>query len=193
MAINRLNPDYPDAGLVQLMPSSAAVGSGSATITGNGSVTFSGASSVSLNGIFSADYTTYHINFLLESASTQAGVTVRFRTSGTDNTSNVYYGAGQLNYAYNGSYFTDSANPSTQSQTLVGAEQISSLYGSLMVMEISNPFQSQLTVVKSQSNSSYANRHSNLTHNSTTSFDGMSFIYSSGNMTGKIQVYGYRN
>ncbi len=38
MAINRLNPDYPDAGIVQLMPSSVAVGSGSSTVNGNGQV-----------------------------------------------------------------------------------------------------------------------------------------------------------
>ena len=49
MAINRLNPDYPDAGSVQMMPTSVVVGSGTATTSGNGAVSFSGASSVSLN------------------------------------------------------------------------------------------------------------------------------------------------
>ena len=65
MAINRLNPDYPDAGLVQLMPGSVAVGSGSSTVNGNGQVSFSGASSVSFNDVFSATYDNYKIIFIV--------------------------------------------------------------------------------------------------------------------------------
>jgi hypothetical protein len=61
VAVSRFNPDYPDAGLVQIVPSSVTVASGSGSANGNGAVEFSGCSSISLNGIFSSSYDNYRI------------------------------------------------------------------------------------------------------------------------------------
>ena len=44
----------PLGGLIAIVPTSVAVGSGTGSSSGNGLVTFAGVSSVSLNGVFSA-------------------------------------------------------------------------------------------------------------------------------------------
>ena len=93
MAINRLNPDYPDAGLVQLVPTSIAVGSGSGSVNGNGQVSFSGSSSVSINDVFSSVYQNYKILLEYSTGTAGTGVDLKLRVNGADASTNYNYQA----------------------------------------------------------------------------------------------------
>jgi hypothetical protein len=50
-------------GLVSIVPTSVAVGSGSASVGANGAVTFTGVSSISLNSCFTSQFNSYKIVF----------------------------------------------------------------------------------------------------------------------------------
>jgi hypothetical protein len=90
-------------GLKLLVPTSVAVGSGSASIGTAGQVTFTGASSVSINGVFSSTYDSYRIMFHVTSASANNYPILRLRASGTDNSSSNYnFGIRQFGYNQTG-------------------------------------------------------------------------------------------
>jgi len=188
VAINRLNPDYPDAGLVQVVPTSVSVGSGSGSVDGNGAVTFSGATSVSLNGCFSSAYANYKVSIVIDDGSWGSGgdVTLNFRTT-TDDTSNNYnsmtiligntggtgsYGAGTRTFAYVMPY------------TATNKE-------SLGVFDIHSPNRAEKTLMTFQSLSETLSVVGGIFTNTTTQYTG--FTISAGAMTGTIRVYGYRN
>ena len=189
LKVGSLNTSDDVSGLVKIVPTSVAVGSGSGSANSNGTVSFSGASSVSFNGCFTSTYTNYRIVIALESSSTGAECVVRFRTNGTDNSSNVYYGNRQGSYAYNTGHFSTSVNPSTSSTGVVATDFTSR--GGLATMDISNPFEAKGTFVKFLTNYGYFQAHGAFMHDSATQFDGISFIPNSGTIIGNISVYGY--
>ena len=172
-------------GLVLIKPSTVVNG----TDNGKGTVSFTGQSTVSLNGCFNSTYDNYKIVFEADSSSGTGDIKIRFRTSGADNTSNVYYSARQFNFAYNTSYFGDSVNPSTISTPITGFDF--NTRGCQAVLEVSGPNKAKGTFVKNLGNYGYVNLHSNITHDSATQFDGISFILGTGTMTGQVSVYGY--
>ena len=197
MAINRLNPDYPDAGLVQLVPSSVAVGSGSSTVNGNGQVSFSGVSSVSLNGIFSSTYDNYKIVLSLSAMSAQTRVQARLRASGTDTSGTDYhtYGIGIDN-----SMTTKTTN--LNSTTSWGFAEGNASDGNIVVsyIELANPFLAvktkgieQYAGITSSGSAFAISMNCQLFHQLTTSYDGLTIFPASGTITGAISVYGYRN
>ena len=74
-----------------VIPSSVAVGSGSATVAADGTVTFTGCTSVSLNDVFDglgADI--YEAVLHVSSVSTGLMPSFRFRVDGVDNTASIY-------------------------------------------------------------------------------------------------------
>lgn len=192
MAINRLNPDYPDAGLVQLLPSSVTVGSGSSTVNGNGAVTFSGASSVSLNDVFSSTYTNYKIildNLLC--ASTTTNITFRVRANTTDLTAGDYNSENLLASGAS----VSAALTANGTSWIIG--QIGSDRRSSIVMEIHNPQTTTDTTFESLNYVTISGTGSALRVNSglilnTNSYNGLTIIGSS-NIQGTLSVYGYRN
>lgn len=190
MAINRLNPDYPDAGLVQVSPASVAVGSGSATVTGNGSVEFSGASTVSLNDIFNANYDRYKI--IINQTGTAAGqLRFRARVSGSDNSA--------TNYRQQG-LFADDATASAGRNTGLTFWTIGRTINGhrpYCELDIINMFDSNLrpTFFNFANDVITGNLSMTLLTGAldvTTSYTGFTVIAESGNLNGSIQVYGYR-
>jgi hypothetical protein len=192
VAINRLNPDYPDAGLVQLVPTSIAVGSGSGSVDGNGAVIFSGSSSVSLNGCFSATYDNYRISFANMSNTASANIQLRFRVSGSDNTSSNY------RYAGNQTGTDGSSGIAGAITTFIRIGYHTTGQRNFITgVDIINPF---LTINTGTWNSNFdgsgANSYATMTtgmFNGDTSFDGFTVFPASGNFSGTIRVYGYRN
>ena len=186
MAINRLNPDYPDAGLVQLVPTSIAVGSGSGSVNGNGTVDFSGVSTVSLNGVFTSTYTHYLIRTEVRN-STQADIALRLRVSGTDSSAN--YAQGRYYVGETASIAAGSTNNSTGLSGITtgtyGTER-----GSFTI-QISNPFETQHTSWTVIATGAYF-QIIGATHQAATSYDGFSLISDAPNMTGQVSIYGYR-
>ena len=190
MAVSRFNPDYPDAGLVQLVPSSVTVGSGTGTVSGNGTVDFSGASSVSVNTVFSDSYKFYKIVF--EYIGTGAGADVRFRwrDNTTDNTGS-YYGAG---------YYARYTGTSGMFGAVNGGAQLyiqpqNTTYASGGEIEMYRKIGGQVASMTAKwhqvqdAQTVYYGGY-NATGNP---FNGFSFVPTSGNITGQILVYGYRN
>jgi hypothetical protein len=189
-----VNGAMTGAGLDLISPTSVAYSTGSASASG-GLITFTGVSSISLNGIFSSSYDAYRISSKITAASQNSiGISMRFRSSGTDNS------VGNYN---NTSIGLDTSGASAN---LVGDSATSfsiGLVGTGVVVwglscDVISPFQTSTTYVHgSRSNFAGTGTGSNGTltahHYGTTSFDGFSFIASAGTVTGTIRVYGYKN
>jgi hypothetical protein len=189
VAINRLNPDYPDAGMRQIVPSSITLGSGSGSVDGNGNISLSGASSVKVNGCFSSAYNNYKIIVAGTNTSTSvAGCSLKFVKSGTESSSNYFY-----TYIY----ASNSGGPSrsyagSQAQWSSGAMGD---YFSSHIYEIIEPFvsasrtnyYSNYTAVASSNNEMGI---VNGFHTITDSYDG--FTWAGGTFTGTLSIYGYR-
>lgn len=186
MAINRLNPDYPDAGLVQLIPSSVAVGSGSATITGNGSVTFSGASSVSLNDVFSSTYVDYFIKCNL-TLTDSTELFFRMRLTGTDATGSNY----TTQYLYGTGASAGAGNTTTTRGYLSVVSASSRVVTDTIIY---NPQLAVNTFTNSKSTSSaLAVAMSGVSHGVATAYDSITILPGAGTMTGTVSIYGIRN
>lgn len=193
MAINRLNPDYPDAGIVQLMPSSVAVGSGSSTVNGNGQVSFSGSSSVSFNGVFSSTYDNYKIIFRPTSIASDGIVYMKLRKAGTDNSAT---------YNWNGIFMSNAtvngdSNTSTNGWSLTNMDAGQTAYNNSSSIELFGPFIAFNTGILYSARGYTdvgAARFGTWggQHESNDSYDGFSFIFT-GNVSGTISVYGFRN
>jgi hypothetical protein len=185
VAINRLNPDYPDAGIVQLLPSSVAVGSGSGSVGGNGQVSFSGASSVSLNDVFSATYDNYQLVFK-NTSTTANNVRCRLRVGGSDNSTASSY----TTQIIRGASSTASALNLVEAQWDFYSGNTSK---STMIIHLSDPFLTAETSFAGVGGRS--DRAQGLTgfHNQTVSYTGFTILCDAGTITGTVSVYGYRN
>lgn len=189
MAINRLNPDYPDAGMRQLLPSSVTVGSGSSTVNGNGSVNFSGASSVSLNGCFTSTYDNYKVLVNLKT-STTASVFARMRASGTDVSANY---RNQRLWSFGSTVGGSSSTTDTGINGNFNVQPATE-YGDFN-MEITSPNLTETTRILSiwTCNNAQETNFINSALADSTQYDGISVITSSGTITGSVSIYGYRN
>lgn len=178
-------------GLVQLIPSSVTVGSGSGSVNENGRVTFTGANSVSLNDVFNSTYTNYKI---LINSNIFNTLNLRYRVSGSDNTTsnynNAYYAFESRGIAEFNGY---GEGATTHSITGTNCDE-----ESYAILEIGNPFASTHTSLHAflsagVSTTGYKAFHilGNGRFRATTSFTGFTF-YGSSNMTGTISVYGYK-
>jgi hypothetical protein len=92
------------------IPSWATPAAGGVTLVTSG--TFTSVTSFSVNSAFTSTYKNYSMFVNLSANTTQSTVKFRYRLSGTDNTSNNYYG-GQFGYNTGGTLYTGFANPDT--------------------------------------------------------------------------------
>jgi hypothetical protein len=178
--------------LVQMVPTSVAVGSGTATVNAAGTVTFTSVNTnLSINGCFNSTYTNYKIIVDAVGDSTNLGIAMRMRVSGSDNTTASSYRRLQTEID-SGTTVTNSYSSSDQWTNMF-------LFGSggtsAFDMSIFRPFATQMTAFTQENNT--ANFSSGLNrwicngfHNQTTSYDGFSLL-TSGAMTGKIRIYGW--
>jgi hypothetical protein len=178
--------------LTQIVPSSVAVGSGTATVNAKGTITFTSVNTnLSINDCFNATYTNYKIIVDAVGDSGNLGIHMRMRASGTDNSTATSYkvlqteidtGATTTTTFFNGNYFTNIC--------LFGSNGTSAYD-----MSIYRPFATQMTAITQENNT--ANFSSGLNrwicngfHSQTTSYDGFSLL-TGGAMTGKIRIYGW--
>lgn len=191
MSRSRNTADFGSrGGLVQMIPSSVAVGSGTGSANANGFVTFSGASSVSLNGVFSSTYDNYKIVLYATTSSSQYAQ-LRVRSSGTDLSTSTYrYNVNYGNSA-NGSW-TFLINSSSDSKIVLGYTGVNSF---MISTEISQPFTANYTHLASTHSWADGTNLFNLIGagmvNNTTSYDGVTFYPGSGNFSGTVSIYGY--
>ena len=171
-------------GLVSIIPTSVAVGSGSATTSAVGQVTCTGASSVSLNGVFSAAYNNYFISLNVLPASGTPLPTFRVRSAGTDLTTSTY--------TYSGGF-----SNSTTLAWLFGSNSATSIFlpqlkttAGMISININSPFLAANTVLTTNA---FGNDHQFTAGSvtNTTSYDGFTITTPSSTLAGTISVYGY--
>ena len=183
-------------GLVQIVPTSVAVGSGSGSVDANGKVTFSGASSLSINSIFSATYQNYEILLALSGVSNDTNISLRLRTSGTDASgSNYNVGALELMTTATGPNLYRRANDVSAFFMNVDSGQNSDYYSTRF--DFFNPFNAKRTTGVFQSMAStqagtFASYVGGINHTLETSYDSITFFPEAGTFSGTISIYGYR-
>jgi hypothetical protein len=176
-------------GMVKIVPSSVAVGSGTGSADATGKVTFSGASSVSLNDVFSATYDNYRIYIVSTAASNEHSMGFRLRVSGSDLSGSDYVYSEQVL----GSNGTSYNQVSTSATSIIIGRNGSDGRGSF-VIDIAQPFLAQRTTTNSLSagpgsTTFFGGRGAGYVTN-TTSYTGFTFFLNA-NMTGSVSVYGY--
>lgn len=175
-------------GLVQVIATSVAVGSGSGSVDANGAVTFSGASSISLNGCFSSTYDNYRILFF-GTLSTGSNQTLRLRASGTDNSGATSYRSQQGTFG--GTSVAAKRNDTSAFNLNYDSGGNEPPY---YAIDIFRP--NSTDTFKVIAGMGYKSAQADFTLGaltSSTQFDGFSLITSTGTMSGTVRVYGYRN
>ena len=172
-------------GLNPVAPTSIANSGGSASTTGI-TTTFTGVTSLSLNGIFSATYRNY-LMICNYSSSSDVYTEFRLRSSGTDATGSNY--DRQLIQAYGGSLNASSNIDVSSWRFGWGLSTARSLVQSL----VSNPFLAVATNITHIYTTQSEIGTNGGDHDLATSYDGFTIYPISGNFTGTIQVFGYKD
>ena len=150
--------------------------------------TFSASSAVNVNDVFSATYSYYVIKLdLVGSANT--GLSLRYRVSGSDDTT-ANYNAQRIT-AYGGTVDGSRATNATSH----GLDYVTT-NGDYYSMEVFNPFETVKTGLLSKGVNDTATcefRTNGYAFNATTSFTGFSIFPATGNITGTLRVYGLAN
>jgi hypothetical protein len=151
--------------------------------------TFSAASSVSVNNCFSATYDNYKI-VLKCSTSAARNVFIRFRVSGSDNTAAEYF----TNTIAGNDTAISGSRASAQTSGLILYADTQTL--NAVSIDLYSPFIAEATTMTGMAQRSTNVSLTNLftmAHKVNSSFDGISIISDTGNLTGTFRVYGYRN
>lgn len=174
------------AGLVRVIPTSVAVGSGSASVSSTGLVTFTSASSVQLNSVFTTNFSRYRFVITYTGGNGSSALNLRLTDSSASVvTSNLYQWYGAL---------IDYANLSRlggSGQNLVQISPVTSAGSVFCDMG----FTSGLTFPYATMSNAYNNGSTlvNWWCNNGNAVAGMAVFPSAGTFSGTIQVYGYRN
>ena len=176
-------------GLVPMVPTSVAVGSGTGTANALGQVTFSGASTVSLNGVFTSAYRNYKVvgQFLVSSGQ---DASLRLRAAGSDNSTASSY--------TNQRFIITSAAISVEDITSNLAQYLPNASSTLVNTFSAEFFNPQIASATGIITSALSNQNagywvnSGILHDQTVSYDGFSiFIGGASTYTGTLSVYGY--
>lgn len=168
-----------------------ATPSGGALIL-TGSADFTTSSAVNINNCFSATYLNYLVLINITAVSaTDSDLSVRLRVGGADNTSANYF---DNTFQNNGS---SAGGNRVNSATSWGFGNMASSKATQLAAQATfyDPFSSITTKVLSHSNRWNSSDNNQFImaneHRVSSSFDGVSFIPSSGTISGKIRIYGY--
>jgi hypothetical protein len=150
---------------------------------------FSAVASQSINDVFSTTYDHYKILMTVVSSAAESNLNLRFRVSGTDNSSSVY--STQRLVALS----TTLTGFSQDNQTSA-IFQIHNLNENVIEATIFNPFLTARTYYNTTGRYATGSDAPSKVdfagvHKSSTSFTGFSLLPVSGNMTGTISVFGY--
>lgn len=155
------------------------------------SSTFSAVSSVSVNNCFTSTYANYRL-IISGTATANPQIQMRLRAASADNSAS--------NYRYVGVYTIETAGPIRDSQDTTTQFYVGSFTSatglSVLTIDVYAPQLTEYTAMQANSYTSLADMQwasygGNMTV--TTSYDGFTLLSTSGNMTGTVRVYGYRN
>ena len=146
-------------------------------------------------GSFSASYDFYRVICDLTNATSDANIFVKMRASGTDSSLSYYGAVG--NVSVTGTYASSAVNNGISGFLVSEVDSgTASNHRSSFVMDLQRPFAATNTTMQvlASATSSLGAVYSNFgggVHQVSTSYDQINVIASAGNITGKIQVYGY--
>lgn len=193
-ALSLANSVNNAVGYVPVVPSSVAVGSGSASVTSNSIISFSGATSLSMNNIFSSAFRSYRLVISIDSSSGNTELMARLRTT-TDNTANYFQGGTRTNFVGT----TSTYSLSNGSGIYFGHIATDTNRTAFYVIDISYP---NVALCTSWTSSGYGNIGGTGPSNYQTGgtildvvqYTGLSIFGATGtaNLVGTVQVYGYR-
>lgn len=181
-------------GLTQVIPTSVAVGSGSATVGANGAVTFSGASSIAVDGCFTSTYNHYKVIFFISGKSTSAQAILKLRTAGSTIGGVTYrqqsqrsYGTTIDSYPYNSgtSEFLAPAGTGNGQQAMWSMEFINPANASAATFWNGQWF--------AYDSANFVGNSSQGAEYTSASRDGFIVTMGAGTMDGTIRIYGYNN
>lgn len=181
----------PVNGLVVMTPTSiASTGTGnSSSINADGSVDFASCATLSLNGVFTSSYDNYMVTMRLVHNSTTSDVRIRFRASGTDNTTANSY-THQYIYANGSSVTALRASSSFSTYASANNSQRDGSTGYIFGPYLAQPTAYRTTNVLGLSNAGLIDFAG--THNQSVSYDGFTFSLSDPtHISGLITVFGF--
>ena len=150
--------------------------------------TFTAVSAVNINNCFSSTYDNYRLLVDITSVSTSLLFGIRLRVSGSDNTGSNYTRQ---------NVFAQSSTIGAQVSTNTSFSWGSMTARSSLTYDFFGPNKTAATrVVGHFANDSggifYVSVEA-LSHSLSTAYTGLSLVTDTGNMTGQVRVYGYRN
>ena len=180
-------------GLVPVVPTSIALGSGSGSVAANGSVTFTGASTLSLNDVFSTNYLNYQVNIVMNQASSaNTNVQGRLRVAGADSTVSYYEGGilqsgGSLAGVNN---LNQGIWNLGRTHSAVDPNAHASINAKIFQPFLAKPTTSYTESVAWTNTETVSFRFSGF-HTALTSYTGLTLISAVGTFSGVVKVYGY--
>ena len=174
--------------LTPMIPTSVAVGSGSASVSSVGTVTFTGCSSISVNGCFTTSFTSYNIIYNAITIGGTASIGVRLRASGTDNSSANYANATSRVPFATGA-LANFANGATDTRFFIGDNDTDGRTG--YKITICNPMTADKTNATFQGTSQTYRFEGGMNMTVTTAYDGITFTPNANTITGTILIGGY--
>lgn len=160
---------------------------------------FTTATSVSLpTSTFTSTYTNYRVIFTLTASTGTGSITGRLRTSGTDNSSALYF---QMSPGIKNNGTADNQNQTAATSFALGSQGSATVPVSNIILDFLRPNVNAAVKVAAGSatfydNVNYVGRALSLVFENATAFqvDSFSFISSAASsMTGNVLVYGYAN
>lgn len=153
--------------------------------------TFTSASSHSVNNCFSSSYDAYRV-VVYWTSSTTLQVTMRLRVGGVDNSGASSYGITTLR-AFDSTTGSTSANQSSFAFSGVAQTE-----RAMAVFDIVQPAVAVHTLINGITTQGLITENSKCTtfwgrHDQSVAYDGFTLIASTGNITGYVKVFGYRN
>jgi len=160
---------------------------------------FSGVASQSISSVFSASYTNYRILINISACTGTNTLNIRLRSGSTDNSTagNYLYQNFQFGGITVGDPYAQGWSGSSATSFIAGSVVANSGYQNRWVVaDILSPFETFKTGYTADAMSGnagpydYANKIMGRM-DVTTAYDGFTIISGSGNITGKVSVYGY--
>jgi hypothetical protein len=151
---------------------------------------FTAVASQSLDNVFTSTYDNYRL-FADFSASTNIDITLRFRASGSDNSTSNY--TSQLLFGNGSSASAERLTGQTSSR--IGGATSGTRF--TIDFSITNPNLAELKLLGGFAHNRYGGNGIIVSllangFNATTVFDGLSLICSTGNITGSISIFGVK-
>jgi hypothetical protein len=154
------------------------------------STSFSAASSVNVDSVFSSTFSSYRITLQVY-GSTNSNTRLRYRVSGGDSDTAVYYSRG---YYQNATTLQNLIDDAATSAFLTNHATNSTAGLGRVSIDVHAPYLAERTIMHVQwmdSDTALCGTH-HVMHANSTSYTGFTLLPSAGTITGVVRVYGYR-